>query len=58
MTGCEWHVNPFADDDGRCGQKPTIEETFRRKADGHVKIGRRCQEHRSMCNDNWELVPS
>lgn len=55
---CDWCVNPFADDpkdDGLCGRRAD-EQTFRRKKDGFVSVSFRCDEHRNLTNDQWEVI--
>lgn len=58
VTGpCAFYVDPFSEEDGRCGRVGEA-ELFRHKREGSLVYGFRCEAHHGMSNDQWELVSS
>jgi hypothetical protein len=55
---CEYHVNPFADENegGLCTCEAQLAVVFRRVVDGHQEVGFRCMEHWKLTNDKWEVL--
>jgi len=51
---CEYYTGPF---EGKLCEKPTsMQSTFKRKNDGKIHVGFRCEEHSELTNPRWEFV--